>query len=949
MKSLLELYREHQGKVSDKWSLYLDEYDRLFSGFRNQPIRLLEIGIQNGGSLEIWGKYFSNAESLIGCDINPDCSKLSYDDHRISVVVGDANTDTTEDEIIACSSSFNLIIDDGSHVSDDIVKSFARYFRHLNEGGLFVIEDLHCSYWSNFQGGLYYPYSSLSFCKRLADIVNHEHWGVERERKQLLQGFTKQFSADFDELSLSKIHSIEFVNSICIIRKQSTQLNLLGSRFIAGKEIESVVSGHYELSGTTSPVKGQGDQVNNPWSRMLVSPEEDWESLSKVVVEKDQQIAVLSQAVTQRDQQISAYLNSRSYRITSPLRYGAHQVTRLRNLLHRETLSTEGSGGFRSSVRSLAIALRRKGLKRLFLDRFEKKYDPDLDNLYKKWVNLYDTLDDSKREKIRGQIQKFPYHPLISIVMPVYNPPAKFLNAAIESVMGQLYPHWELCIADDASTNPEIRQVLEHHAAQDDRIKVFYRSENGHISEASNSALSLATGDFVALLDHDDELSEHALFCVAKTIVQNPEAEIIYSDEDKIDESGQRFQPYFKCDFNYELFLAQNMVGHLTVYRHTLVEQVEGFRGEFNGSQDYDLLFRAIEQVSTRQIVHIPHVLYHWRAISGSTALSSRAKSYAVEAGRKAVAEHLRRSGVQAEVLPAPSASVYNRVRFQLPSSPPLVSIVIPTRDRSDLLSVCISSILMRTSYPNYEIIVIDNGSVEQATIDLFERLPSQIVRVIQDDSPFNFSALNNRGVQLAQGDVICLMNNDIEVLTPDWLEEMVSFAVRPNIGCVGARLWYPDGSIQHGGVILGLGGVAGHAHLMLREGDLGYFARAVLHQSLSVVTAACLVVRKNVFESVNGLDESLAVAFNDVDFCIRVRDAGYRNIWTPYAEMIHHESATRGYETTPEKQARFSLEVKFMQDRWGEKLNQDPAYNPNLAIDKNVFSYAFPPRVNCL
>ena len=566
---------------------------------------------------------------------------------------------------------------------------------------------------------------------------------------------------------------------------------------------------------------------------------------------------------------------------------------------------------------------------------------------YAEWVRRYDTFDEAKRNQISDRISELPYQPLISVIMPVYNPPISFLEAAIRSVQNQLYPHWELCIADDASTNPDVPTLLSRYASEDARIKVIYREKNGHISAASNSALELATGEFVALLDHDDELPEHALYCIAEAINQHSQASIIYSDEDKINEVGNRFDPYFKCDFNYELFLAQNMISHLGVYRRTLLDEIGGFRAGYEGSQDYDLALRALEKIEPTQIVHVPHVLYHWRAIPGSTARNVNEKNYALEAARQAVQDHLQRCDIEAVVSPAPESPEYNRVQFRLPAVLPLVSIIIPTRDRADLLSPCIDSILKRSSYPNFEIVVIDNGSVEPATRQLFDRLPTDRVRVVRDDSPFNFSALNNRGARAAKGGMLCLMNNDIEVLTPDWLEEMVSFAHRADIGCVGARLWYPSGLLQHGGVITGVGGVAGHAHLNLLRGDRGYFNRAVLHQSFSAVTAACLLVRRSVFEQVGGLDEALAVAYNDVDFCLRVREAGYRNVWTPYAEMAHHESATRGYETTPAKQARLEQEMNLLRQRWGEQLFNDPAYSPNLNLNKPDFDLAFPPRVD--
>ena len=553
---------------------------------------------------------------------------------------------------------------------------------------------------------------------------------------------------------------------------------------------------------------------------------------------------------------------------------------------------------------------------------------------YGDWINRNDTLTDVQKSNMSLLVESFEVKPLISVVMPVFNPPPQFLEEAIQSVKRQIYPHWELCIADDCSTDPAIRQILESQQQEDSRIHVAYRKENGHISQASNTALALASGEYVALLDHDDTLPEHALFWVVEAINQHPNVKLIYSDEDKIDETGDRFDPYFKCDLNYELLLAQNMISHLGVYDRSVLSEIGGFRIGFEGSQDYDLALRVLEHIKPSQVVHIPRVLYHWRAIVGSVARSPDQKDYPLHAMRKAVSEHLQRCGVDAEVLPAPEAPNYNRVRFARPDPLPMVSIIIPTRDQAGLLGKCIDSIIAHSTYSNYEIIIIDNGSIEPATHALFGRLSSDRVRVERDDSPFNFSKLNNHGVRLARGELVCLLNNDIEIITPDWLEEMVSFAVQPEIGCVGARLWYPNGRLQHGGVIIGIGGVAGHAHMHLPRGKPGYRGRAVLHQTFSAVTAACLVIRRETFNQLGGLDEAFPIQFNDVDFCLRVREAGYRNVWTPYAEMIHHESASRGDDLSPEQVQRSSREIELMKSRWGAMLNYDPAYSPNLMAD---------------
>ena len=563
---------------------------------------------------------------------------------------------------------------------------------------------------------------------------------------------------------------------------------------------------------------------------------------------------------------------------------------------------------------------------------------------YREWIRRYDTLDDHQRQRIARRIQAMPKHPVISVVMPVYNPSAEWLRQAIDSVRNQLYPHWELCIADDASTRPDVRPLLRAAMEQDPRIKVVFRATNGHISAASNSALEIALGDYAALLDHDDLLPEHALYHVAETILLHPDAGIIYSDEDKVDEASQRSGPYFKSDWNYDLFLSHNMISHFGAYRTGLLREVGGFRTGFEGSQDYDLALRCIERLSPGQIIHIPRVLYHWRIIPGSTALAGGEKPYAVRAGERAINEHLSRIGVKAV---ATVNQAHYRVRYACPEPPPLVTLIIPTRNGLSLLRQCLDSIWKRTTYPNYEIIVVDNGSDEPECLEYLGWIQKERgVCVLEDDGPFNFSRLNNRAVTQAKGEIVVLLNNDTEVISPGWLDEMVSHAVRPGVGAVGARLWYPDGTLQHGGVILGMGGVAGHAHHRLGRHASGYFDRGRVIQSFSAVTAACLAIRKTIYLEIGGLNETdLAIAFNDVDFCLRVRAAGYRNVWTPYVELCHHESASRGQEDTPEKLARFNREILYMRKRWGQLLDQDPAYNPNLTLTSSDFSLAWPPR----
>ena len=565
---------------------------------------------------------------------------------------------------------------------------------------------------------------------------------------------------------------------------------------------------------------------------------------------------------------------------------------------------------------------------------------------YAVWLEFFDSPGLARDEEAAKVLQSLVDRPLVSVLVPVYNTPERWLRRCIESVQAQAYPAWELCIADDASTKPHVARILAEYASMDSRIRYVVRDSNGHIAEASNSALEIARGEYVALLDHDDELHPLALLECVSAFQYNPDWQMLFTDEDKMDEKGERSDPYFKSDWNPDLFFSQNCVCHLTVYRRELVEQVGGLRAGTEGAQDWDLTLRVIEHLQPDQIGHVPKVLYHWRMISGSTALAPGEKSYAHLAAKRVLGEYFTRNKIGAKVLEMPGYSGYFRISYAVTEPAPLVSLLIPTRDRVDLLRRCVDSILEKTTYPNYEIIVLDNDSSERETLDYLAEIETDPrVRVIRWPHPFNYSAINNFGAGHARGEVIGLLNNDIEVITPSWLTEMVGHALRPEIGVVGAMLYYPDDTIQHAGVVLGIGGVAGHTYVGTSRGYPGHKHRAGLAQTLSAVTAACALMRASVFQEVGGLDEGLRVAFNDIDLCLRIREKGYRNLWTPFAELYHYESATRGYENTPEKIERFKQEEAFMQNRWKGALETDPYYNPNFTLNGTPFTLAYPPR----
>ena len=548
---------------------------------------------------------------------------------------------------------------------------------------------------------------------------------------------------------------------------------------------------------------------------------------------------------------------------------------------------------------------------------------------------------DAQRELCQGWVRR----PRFSVLMPTWNTPSHMLRECLDSVLAQTYPEWELCIADDASTDPAVRRIVAEYESRDHRIRVVYRTENGHIAKASNSALELATGDFVALLDHDDTLAPHALFSIAEALQGRTEAKIVYSDEDKLDPSGRRCDPFFKPDFSPDLLRSQNYVAHLLVIDRMLVLGVGGFQTGYEGSQDYDLLLRCIDALAQPEdaVLHVARILYHWRISDGSTAAGHNAKPYASEAALRALQAHAIRLCGESNVTTV-AAGVY-RFHWPVPSPAPLVTVIIPTRDGGAALRTCIESIVRCTTYPAFEIIVVDNQSCQPPTLAYLQELHgSGAAKVLRYDHAFNYSAINNFAVRHAEGSVLALLNDDVEVMSPGWLTEMVSHAVRPDIGCVGAKLYYPDGSIQHAGVVLGIGGVAGHPWKYQPRHTAGYFNRLRTVHNVSAVTAAALVVRRDVFEAVGGLDAAaLTVAFNDVDFCLKASDLGLRNLWTPFAELTHHESLTRGFDDTPERQNRFRQECTTMQARWGTRLRTDPFYNPHLTLRREDYSLAAP------
>lgn len=543
--------------------------------------------------------------------------------------------------------------------------------------------------------------------------------------------------------------------------------------------------------------------------------------------------------------------------------------------------------------------------------------------------------------KQRRMETNFNFHKDIkfSVLVPLYNTPKKFLIEMIKSVQNQTYSNWELCLADGSdSEHKYVEEICRKLSAVDNRIKYEKLEKNLGISENTNHCIKMSTGDYIALFDHDDLLHPSALYEVMRAICFE-NADYVYTDENTfIKYPTQRVFTHYKPDFSPDTLRSNNYICHFSIFSKKLLDSVGYFRSKCDGSQDYDLILRLTEKA--KKIVHIPKVLYFWRSHKNSVASSIGAKPYVINAAKQAITDHLKRVGLEGTVENSAVISTY-KINYKIYGNPK-ISIIIPNKDYIDDLDKCINSILRKTTYNNYEIIIVENNSTEQATFEYYEKLKVyKNIKIVIWDDEFNYSAINNFGEKYATGEYILLLNNDVEIITPNWIEEMLMFAQRSDVGGVGIKLYYPDDTIQHGGVILGMGGIAGHAHKNLPSSSYGYVGRASYAQNLSACTAACFMVRKSVYEEVGGLDEGYKVAFNDVDLCMKIRKAGYLIVFTPYAEMYHYESKSRGFEDTPEKVKRFNSEVKRFESKWGEELKKgDPYYNPNLSLLHEDFRF---------
>lgn len=557
-------------------------------------------------------------------------------------------------------------------------------------------------------------------------------------------------------------------------------------------------------------------------------------------------------------------------------------------------------------------------------------------NIDRNYQNWFEKNSPTAHELQEQRKYKFVNMPLISIVVPIYNTPKNFLEEMIESVTNQTYSNWELCLADGGSKE-ETKNLLDKYSKENKKIKVTYLEQNKGISGNTNAAIEIAEGDYIALLDHDDLLTPDALYEVVKAINIYDQPDFIYTDEDKIDETGKHlFDPHFKSDYAPDTLRSYNYITHFAVFSKSLLDKIGYFNSECDGSQDYDIILRATEQAN--KVIHIPKILYHWRTHMNSVALNPESKRYAYEAAKVALKNHLERIGLQGKVEDGQFLGSY-KINYDIVDTP-MVSIIIPNKDHKEDLEKCINSILKKSMYKNLEIIIVENNSETEEIKEYYQSLERYSrIKVVKWEGTFNYSAINNFGAQHAQGQYFILLNNDTEVINPLWIEEMLMYCQREDVGVVGAKLYYPDDTIQHGGVVIGLAGSAGHIHHGTLKEEYGYFGRATIVQNLNAVTAACLMIKRTVFKEIKGLDENYTVAFNDVDMCLRVRELGYLIVFNPYAELYHYESKSRGIEDTEEKMNRFSQEEALLKKRWREVFIQgDGYYNKNLSLQHADF-----------
>ncbi len=891
-------------ELNQKDEVYLEHMSRYI--FASQFVKnkiVLDIACGSGYGSDLLLK--EGAKKIFSVDISQEaieyCRK-KYKNDKISFIVGDVKQIPVEDDSIDVVVSFETV----EHISFEEQKKFMQEIKRvLKSDGMLIMSTPNT---------IVYPKNNPYHIKELSP----------NEFKKLLSGYFKRVNMFFqDDVWSSYFLSADVLKNKRVVKLDSGTIK--GGKFGVDKPYNSMYL--VAICGS-SKVNMQGIV-----SMLEMKPRIANKQLANLLTQKDQEIINLNQSIQQKDQEINVIKSSKTWKLLGG-------YLRIRNfswsyfkILYKEALAVLKREGF--------IIFIKYTFKYILYGR---KYFLQIENIlndYQKWIQKNENWDE---RKIKKEIKDFKYKPKISIITPVYNIDLKWLDKCIQSVKNQFYENWELCLHDDASTKKETIRCLKKWEKQDKRIKISYGKVNQHISGASNEALKLATGEFIALLDDDDEFSSNALYENVKLLNKHPEADFIYSDEDKITEDGKREEPFFKPDWSPDLFLSMNYICHLGIYRKSIIDKIGGFRKGYEGSQDYDLVLRFIEKTTPEKIFHIPKILYHWRKIEGSAANSVDSKNYAYVAAKKALRDYVRRNNIIGEVENGYNIGTY-RIRRKIINTEPKISIIIPFRDQVKILKKCVGSILNKTEYDNFEIILVDNQSKEKLTKNFLESIKNNPkLKILKYNKPFNFSAINNFAVKKARGEYLLFLNNDTEVINKEWLSAMVEHVQREEVGAVGAKLIYPNDTIQHAGIIMGLG-IAGHAFKHMSINENGYFFQSNVIKNYNAVTAACMLTKKKLFESIGGFNEkNLAVAYNDVEYCLRVRKLGYLIVYTPYSKLYHYESLSRGNDndlkhSNLKKYKRVIAEREYIRKRWKNIINNDPYYNPNLTLDREDFS----------
>jgi glycosyltransferase involved in cell wall biosynthesis len=1050
-KTLKQLYAEHEGKVSDKWSSYLAEYERIFDEYRDKPVRLLEIGVQNGGSLEIWSKYFSNAEKIVGCDINPDCGRLNYEDLRIALVVGDITFNGVQKTILTHAPVFDVIIDDGSHRSGDIVKTFAWGFSRLADGGVFIVEDLHCSYWKDFEGGLFDPFSSITFFQYLTDIINYEHWGSEKARREVLGVFFEKYGFWMEEESLQHIHSIEFINSMCIIRKAHPENNKLGIRRVTGLR-EMIEPGALALNGLeAAPISMVfPNPADRAWGNRKISPDEEFllhinslserdkkisdlnfilvshekqiRNLQRVLAERESENTGLKQNIVGRDQKIdeltrtlSAYQNSISWLVTKPLRFIWHQICPVvdsikkyfsnlnafkkkviqisQNYKHNGFIGSEND--FNSLRRDLCFNVEEPPVKfinitkdfcsfsgwafnlrtrlpvrlRMFVGKkghylysksredvrqaLKPEYDLPLEtgftatvmfsagfykirieaeinglwtpirhcfflclsgkNIQRKmsytdWERLEKRRLKEVLPEIKRHIDVMTYKPMFTVIIDPGTDAAD-LEDTIQSIRDQLYTACDICILAGA-----------------DGVSFSLPDDIKFLKDISVSDVS---GDFIVFMQSGQRLAVDALYEFANALNQYPEMDLVYADEDSCNVRGSRYDPFHKPDWSPDYLETFNYIGFPACFRTEIA------RGCFVKAHMYDFVLRFTE--ATSKVMHLAKVLGHTLEKKKNVGVLAHTAALDIEA----LSGRLIRTGRRGAVHEHPLYKGCYEFKLDLKHSP-LVSVIIPTAGKTvhaagrqiDLIENVIGEIRNISTYKNIEIIVVDNGDLSPSQIKAIEE--AECKRTTCFDPVFNFSRKLNLGVAMAHGEFLLLLNDDIEILTPSWIEKMLEHFEKPHVGVVGVKLLYPDEKTQHVGMVHNYGN-PDHVRRFFPRNEAGYFFSTCGVRNYSAVTGACMMTPSKIYQKVGGYSEELAVNYNDVDYCMKVRKRGFWVVYAASIELTHLESQSRDASVNLE-------EIAWYHRQWAAEIVQDPFYNQRFLT---VASPTFVPCIN--